>query len=324
MKNIFPAADGRIKLSGGDQELRRPTLIRDHSILYLRALQCHSGRNPIDPSQQYNVLIPDNILEYIYHIGCAINLHSITNLGLIPGGQNLGKERQTLFFTAVNPMDKKHKDPYKIVLLHHVLHGTKQKNVEKHQDTVYWVEKQLAQRKGSKFYQTKSNATILQDTLSAYCIPRVAVMESGEIIHEKVKMSLRFPPQISLKGNWVKELDSEVAGSSEDSQQIQPKSKTQLSRTERPVSGQPTGSFTQFEEIDIDFRVSGLPHAVVKQAGNFSVEELVKKIESHPHREAFQADLQQNNVYNPFSNHSKAMIREYCNVELSEECEIIP
>ena len=29
---IFPAADGRIKLSGGDQELRTPTLIREHPI----------------------------------------------------------------------------------------------------------------------------------------------------------------------------------------------------------------------------------------------------------------------------------------------------
>ena len=29
-KFIFPAADGRIKLSGGDQELRTPTLIREH------------------------------------------------------------------------------------------------------------------------------------------------------------------------------------------------------------------------------------------------------------------------------------------------------
>ena len=34
-------------------------------------------------------------------------------------------------------------------------------------------------------------------------------------------------------------------------------------RTGKLVSGQPTGLFTQLEEIDIDFRVSGLPHAVV-------------------------------------------------------------
>ena len=31
-KFIFPIADGRIKLPGGDQELRTPTLIREHPI----------------------------------------------------------------------------------------------------------------------------------------------------------------------------------------------------------------------------------------------------------------------------------------------------
>ena len=61
------------------------------AILYLRALQGHSGRNLIDPSLQDNVLIPDDFFEYIYHAGCAINLHSIINSGLIPGGQNLSK-----------------------------------------------------------------------------------------------------------------------------------------------------------------------------------------------------------------------------------------
>ena len=66
-------------------------------ILYLRALQGHSGRNPIDPTLQDNVLIPNDFIEYIYRIGCAINLHSIMNSGLIPGGQNLSK-RQTVFF----------------------------------------------------------------------------------------------------------------------------------------------------------------------------------------------------------------------------------
>ena len=46
-------------------------------ILYLRALQGHSGRNIIDPSLQDNVLIPNNFFEYISHIGCAINVHSV-------------------------------------------------------------------------------------------------------------------------------------------------------------------------------------------------------------------------------------------------------
>ena len=92
-------------------------------------------------------------------------------------------------------------------------------------------------------------------------------------------------------------------------------------RTERPVRGQES---TKVEGLDIDFRVPGLSHAVVKEAEHSRVQELVKKIESHPHREALQADLQQNNVYNPFSNNSKAMIRELGNVELFGLCKTFP
>ena len=74
-------------------------------ILYLRALQGHSGRNLIDPTLQDNVVIPSNFFQYIYHVGCAINLHSIINSGLVLGGQNLNN-RQTVFFLLVDPMDK--------------------------------------------------------------------------------------------------------------------------------------------------------------------------------------------------------------------------
>ena len=95
-------------------------------------------------------------------------------------------------------------------------------------------------------------------------------------------------------------------------------------RTERPVvRGQPTGLFTQLEAVDIDFRVSGLPRAVVKQAENSRVRELVKKIENHPHRQALEADLQQNNAYNLFSEKSKKKNQDMDNVELFEFCETI-
>ena len=55
--------------------------------MYLRALQQHSGCNLIDPPLQGNVIIQGNFFQYIYHVGCAINLHSIINSGLIFGGQ---------------------------------------------------------------------------------------------------------------------------------------------------------------------------------------------------------------------------------------------
>ena len=116
-------------------------------ILYLRALQGHSGRNLIDPSLQDNVLIPNEFFQYIYHVGCAINLHSIMNSGLIPGGQNLSK-RQTVFFMPVDPMNKEHKDPDTVDLGAPRLAQYMHKAWKKHQNTVYWVDINLALRKG--------------------------------------------------------------------------------------------------------------------------------------------------------------------------------
>ena len=57
-----------------------------------------------------------------------------------------------------------------------------------------------------------------------YCISKVVLLECGEIIHEKVFMSPR-PLKISFEDNWMIELDSEVAGSSKDTQRIQEKQK---------------------------------------------------------------------------------------------------
>ena len=75
------------KMSGGGGNKKRFQYCTDPSgqeILDFRALQSHSGRNRIDLSLQDYVLIPNNFFEYIYHIGCAVSLHSVANSGLIP------------------------------------------------------------------------------------------------------------------------------------------------------------------------------------------------------------------------------------------------
>ena len=210
------------------------------AILYLRALQGHSGRNLIDPSLQDNVLIPDGFLKYIYHVGCAINLHSIINSGLIPGGQNLSK-RQTAFFLPVDPMDKEHKDPETVDLGAPRLAQYMHKAWKKHQNTVYWVDINLA-----------LNAIILYDTLPAYCIPKVVRMETRKIIYENVYKSPRQPPKISLKHDWMKELGSEGARQAEGSQPTQPNPNPNDVRTERPVVTENT-SRSSAQEIDTRF-----------------------------------------------------------------------
>ena len=131
---------------GGNKKIFQYCTDSSGEILHLRALQGHSGRNLIDPSLQGNVVIQSDFFEYIYHVGCAINLHSIINSELTLGGQKLSK-RQTVFFVPVNPMDKEHKDPEIIDLKAPRLAQYMQTAWKKHQNTVYWVDIKLAQKK---------------------------------------------------------------------------------------------------------------------------------------------------------------------------------
>ena len=114
LQNQFPQvlywSDDRWKacLAAGGGVKRRYQYCTDISgtIIYLRALQRHSGRNLIDPSVQDNVTIQSRFFQHIYHIGCAFNLHSIINNGLILEGQNSSK-RQTVLFLPIDPRDKR-------------------------------------------------------------------------------------------------------------------------------------------------------------------------------------------------------------------------
>ena len=225
--------------------------------------------------------------------------------------------------------------------------------LKKQQNTVFWVDINLALKKGLKFYQTRSNAIILYDALPACCIPKVVRMETGTVFYEKVYASPRPPPKNSLKHDWMKELGSEVA-QRPDGQVVQQFKSSQLNqpnpnpdhdRTGQPVVGsdprtaqggrktfrsqeigtrscheeavkhdrtgqpvvvrdashEPGNEQSVLNEVNIDFRIPGLPHSVVRQAQNSRVREMVKKIENHPHRHSLQRDLQQNEAYNPFS-----------------------
>ena len=126
-------------LASGGGSKRRYQYCSDNSgtILYLRALQGHSGHNLIDPTLQDNVLIESGIFHHIYHIGCAFNLHSIINNGLIPGGQDSSR-RQTVFFLPIDPRDKNHKDPayidFSVPRRARYVHSA----WKRHQDAVFW------------------------------------------------------------------------------------------------------------------------------------------------------------------------------------------
>ena len=89
-------------------------------------------------------------------------------------------------------------------------------------------------------------------------------------------------------------------------------------RTVQPVVNHDDSSHeqTMLNEVNMDFRIPGLPHSTVKHAQSTIVRELIQKIENHPDRHALQQDLRQNKAYNPFSTTTKQMIQDVGNVEL--------
>ena len=57
-------------------------------------------------------------------------------------------KRQTVFFTSVDPLNKEHRDPDIIDLEAPRLAWYNQTTWKKHQNTLYWVDIKLAQKKG--------------------------------------------------------------------------------------------------------------------------------------------------------------------------------
>ena len=122
----------------------------------------------------------------------------------IPSSVRDFEHRQTVFFQLVDPMDKNKElnKPRHVQYMH--------KAWKRHQNAVYGVEINLALRKCLKIYQTRSNAIIF----TIHFQPIVS-RKLSEWKLEKVFMSPRPPPKISLKHEWKRDLRSEHAQRSE-------------------------------------------------------------------------------------------------------------
>ena len=146
---------------------------------------------------------PENFFEYIYLVGCG-NKFTFHHKFRIDTGRpkSEGTDRQYSFCLWIL-WTKNKKILRRSTWKHRVLHNTCIQHGREHQNTVYWVVIDLAIRKGLTFYQTRSNAIILQGTLPACCIPKVVRMEIGDY-SRKVYASLRPPPKIFLE-TWLDE-----------------------------------------------------------------------------------------------------------------------
>ena len=131
------------------------------------------------------------------------------NSGLISGGQNLSN-RQTVFLCLWIPWTKTIRILTRSIWEHRVMHNSCTKHGRNIKMRCIGLTSILFFKKGFTFYQSRSNAIILHETLPACCVPKVVRMEIGEVISEIVFASRRPLPKISLTHNWMKELGSEV------------------------------------------------------------------------------------------------------------------
>ena len=231
-------------LAAGGGTKRRYQYCSDYlgSIIYLRALQGHSGDSIIDLAMQDHVLIGPGVFPYIYHVGSNFNIPSILRNGLILGGLELSG-RQSVFFLPIDPRDENHQDPENIDYsvprrARYMQHAWK-----RHQDTVFWIDIDHGIiKEGLKFYQTKSNAIILQGVLPPSCIMRAERLKGGEPLYKRQYLSPRPPPKISLRNDldWAKRDDD--LGSTVEHQPVGKLVQQSLGETVHFGSSKPTQS----------------------------------------------------------------------------------
>ena len=177
-----------------------------------------------------------------------MKLHTIIRSGLIPRRKSLKTDRQSVFFTAVNPMDddqsmeeirfdldKPRIAPYK-------------KTWRPRQHTVLLCNLKLAQKRGLQFYQTRSHAVVLYNTLPAICFEKAVCMKTKEEQDHEV-YQLPQLPRVILKPN------------SQSGQQ------DQQEQDARTSCDHPSASERSYGETcggNVDCRIPGIPHSTVQ------------------------------------------------------------
>ena len=176
---------------GGGQKKRFQYCLKPNcpeKLLYFRAIEGHSGKAysgnvRINPALQDNVLLPKDFTKYVYHVGKE--LRSIMHNGLVPGGFSTKTGRHAVFFTVVNPMDDEQGLRETFCDLSKSRIAPYKNTWKPLQDMVYWCNLLLAQEGGPQFYQTRSNAVVLHDTLPAEFIGRAVCMKTVEQVYQR-------------------------------------------------------------------------------------------------------------------------------------------
>ena len=199
--------EGRWCLWQKEEELRKGfniswiKAVPNNSCIFEQFKDIQEKENVFDSTLQDNVLLPKGFTEYIYHVGDASELNSIIRNGLIPGEKNL-KQKEDKPFLHYSESDGGWKS--------HGRNSTRSNKTKNRLHTrilgdAFKIRKIGAiwsslERKACIFYQTRSHAVVLWNTLLAACVGKAVCMKTQEELYQKVRLPSRVP-RVVLRAN---------------------------------------------------------------------------------------------------------------------------
>ena len=182
-----------------------------------------------------------------------------------------------MFFTIVNPMEDENCVEETSCDLTEPRIVPYKNTAKPHKNTVSWCSLKLAQEKGLLFYQTRSHAVVLYDTLPAVCMEKLVRMNTKDELFQKVRLTPRVP-RVVLKSN------SQIGLQDQQEQDA------------RTSCDQPSGSKLLWEtgSNTVDYRIPGVLLSAVEQQDTHrkhTIKQLIEKFENHPTKESFIQDF---------------------------------
>ena len=176
------------------------------------------------------------------------------------------------------------------------------------QNTVFRCNLKLAQEKGLQFYQTRSHAVFLHNTLHAVCIEKAVRMKTQDELYQKVRLIPRVP-RVVLKKR-TRSMVCKIHNA---------KTQDHLGnhRAIRKVTGKSVTTSWITECLKYLFLQ---PSSRIQHAEN-KVKRLIEKFENHKHEESFIQDLSQTKKISKFSKESQDLITDINNTEIFGVCE---
>ena len=222
--------------------------------------------------------------------------------------EQASRGRQAVFSTAVNPMEDVYgmgETPHDLTKTWVAPYTNTWKRIH---NTVFWCNLKLAQEQGLQFYQTRSHAVVLYNTLLATCIEKAICLKTQDELYQKVRLTPRVQ-RVVLKS-------SSQCGLQDPQNQ------------DARSSWEPSSDSKSYGEIcnnTVDHRIPGVPLSAVEQQNTIrenKVKRLIAKFENHKNKESFIQDLRQTEKINKFSKESQELIADMNNTEIFELCEI--